>query len=84
MSFGMLDDSVDHIDNQVFNCVEQIFKVDERSFSFDVRELGQMSSCARRFGSVRLGNAENISQSGTFSRSQELKLNYKSWIELRT
>lgn len=61
----MLQHSIDRVNYQIFNRVQQVFELDERPFGFHVRVLGQVASGSWRLGSVRLSDAEDVAKSRT-------------------
>jgi hypothetical protein len=62
MSLRVLQHTINGVDNQVLNGVQQLLEGDERKFALDVRVLGQVTTCARLLGTVGLGNAEHVAQ----------------------
>ena len=73
MRFGVLEHTVDSVRNEVFDGVQELFEVDERSFGLDVRVLGQVATSPRRLGAIRLSNAENVAESGARRLQVELR-----------
>ena len=65
MRFGMLQNSINGVANQILDSLEQLLKVNERPLAFDVSVLGQMAASTRGLGSVGLRNAEHVAQCWT-------------------
>lgn len=76
----MLENSIDHVRDEILDGVQELFEVEERQLGLDVRVLGQVTTSARRLGSIRLGNAEHVAESRT--RGLQIQLRRLGQISL--
>lgn len=69
----MLEDTIDHISDEIFDGIQKLFEANERQFSFDMRVLGQVATSARCLSSIGLSNAENVAESRTSGLEIQLR-----------